>query len=103
LLSAAVARDVKAVRAALCPSLAEQAADLLEPGQGLAIEAFALRRAEASWVGAEPVFFIETELTRNNALLPRAVRVRARDGCVDQLLDNLPVGARPPDPGEISL
>jgi hypothetical protein len=103
LLDAAVRRDLPALRTALCPALNARAHELLEPGQALAIESFVIAGVEPVWVGGEPAFYVATNLTRQGALLPRGLRVRAREGCVDQLLDSLPVGTEPPDPGEISL
>lgn len=103
LLNAAVAHDVPGARGALCPLLAGRAVELLEPGQALAMEGFGITAVEPTWAGAEPTFTVSVDVTRNGAVVPRALRVRAREGCVDQLLDAVPVGSRGPDPGEISL
>lgn len=112
LLTFAKDRDVAGVRGGLCAPLGAQAGALLEPGQALAIEAFSIAGVEPVWIGGEPAFHIAVDLTRNGALLPRGLRVRSREGCVDELLDapphappqeGAPVTPQPPDPSEISL
>lgn len=69
----------------------------------LHIQGYEVARVEPAWVGAEPYFRVEVTLHRATEVDPRSLSVRARDGCVDRLLGEPVVGAKRPDPGEISL
>lgn len=103
-LDAAQAGDAAQVAGKLCgapgDALAHATAAL---GGPLRIRAYQIDLVEPAWIGAEPYFRVEVTLRRTSDSEPRALSVRAREGCIDRLLGDPVVGAKRADPNEISL
>ena len=68
----------------------------------LRIQGYAVTRVEPAWVGAEPYFRVDVELTKASGQDARSLAVRAREGCVDRLWGE-PVEAAKRPAGEIAL
>lgn len=103
-LEAAKAGDANKVAAHMCGAPADATARAATALQGpLRIHGYEVAAVEPAWVGAEPYFRVEVTLLRAAESDARSLSVRAREGCVDRLLGEPVVGAKRPDPGEISL
>ena len=104
LLEAAKTGSATEVARHMCGAPADAASRATAALAGpLRIQSFQIAHVEPAWVGAEPYFRVEVTLHRASEIDPRSLSVRAREGCVDRLLGEPVVGAKRPDPTEISL